>query len=141
MMADDDDYRGILNAIAAYSHAVDRGDWSIIHRAYDDQTQHVNADDVTVLGVDAFIEYRKHRETFQGKDVLHIPYNLLVDIDGDSATCLSNWTYLVKAPAVDRWDISAVGVYDDTFRRTDQGWRFATRKIHNFAKVDPRTWT
>lgn len=137
----DPDVAGVMNAIAAYSHAVDRSDWSIIDRAYDANTRHVNADGDVVEGRDDFVEYRKRREQYQELNVLHVPFNTMVDVDGDAAYSLTNWLYLHPSKSVvGGWDITLAGLYEDDFHRTDAGWRFATRRIHSFAHVEPNRW-
>jgi hypothetical protein len=136
-----DDYRQILNAIAAYCYAVDKSDWEILKRAYYSGTKHTNATGDVVDGVDAFIAYRKSKEPDELRELLHTPSNIMVDIDGDRASSTSNWSYLGRTDPDAEWKILSLGAYEDQFIRLDCGWRFAERRIISFRRADARTWT
>ena len=49
--------------------------------------------------------------------------NEIIEVDGDSAKVRSYALVTKESPPV----ISAVGNYEDTLRRTSEGWRFARR--------------
>jgi SnoaL-like domain len=135
-----DDSREILNAMAAYSYAVDNSDWTILERAYYAGTKHINATGDVVTGIDEFISYRKAKEPDELRELLHVPANVLLDIDGDRAASTANFMYLGRADPDAEWKILSLGAYKDEFVRLDIGWRFAVREIVSFRRVDARTW-
>ncbi len=135
-----DDYREIVNAMSAYSYAVDKSDWTILERAYDENTRHINADGEVITGIAAFVEYRQSKEPDELRELLHVPANLLVDIEGDRATSLANFMYLGRTDPQSQWTILSLGAYRDEFIRLDIGWRFAVREIVSFRTKDARTW-
>jgi hypothetical protein len=134
------DYREILNAMAAYSYAVDRSDWPMLERAYYDGTRHVNATGEVIEGIAAFVDYRRAKEPHELREILHVPANVLVDIDGDRASSVANFVYLGRPASEQPWAILSLGAYQDEFVRLDVGWRFAVRKIVSFRYSDARTW-
>jgi SnoaL-like domain len=135
-----DDYREIVNAMSAYSYAVDKSDWKILERAYYDGTRHINATGDVIVGISAFVQYRQSKEPDELRELLHVPANLLVDIDGDRATSLANFMYLGRTDPEAPWTILSLGAYRDEFIRLDIGWRFAVREIVSFRMKDARTW-
>jgi hypothetical protein len=141
-MSDDysDDYREIVNAISAYSYAVDTSDWIMLERAYYEGTKHINANGDVVNGIAAFVKYRQSKEPSELRELLHVPANLLIDIDDDHATSLANFIYLGRTAPDAAWTILSLGAYRDEFIRLDIGWRFAVREIISFRTKDARTW-
>lgn len=59
-------------------------------------------------------------------DDRHLVTNVEIAVDGDRATALSTWVYLTRGPG-DEPQLSLVGHYEDSLRRTAAGWRFARR--------------
>jgi hypothetical protein len=135
-----DDYREIVNAMSAYSYAVDKSDWKILEWAYYEGTKHINATGEVINGISAFVKYRQSKEPDELRELLHVPANLLVDIDGDRATSLANFMYLGRTDPQAPWTILSLGAYRDEFIRLDIGWRFAVREIVSFRTKDARTW-
>jgi hypothetical protein len=135
-----DDYREIVNAMSAYSYAVDKSDWTILERAYYEGTRHINADGAVVNGISEFVRYRQSKEPGELRELLHVPTNLLLDIEGDRATSLANFLYLGRTDPQAPWTILSLGAYQDEFIRLDIGWRFAVREIVSFRTKDARTW-
>ena len=135
-----DDYGAIVNAMSAYSYAVDKSDWKILERAYYEGTRHINADGVVITGISEFVKYRKSKEPDELREFMHVPANLLLDIDGDRASSLANFVYLGRTAPDAEWTILSLGAYRDQFIRLDEGWRFAVREIVSFRTKDARTW-
>jgi hypothetical protein len=135
-----DDYCAIVNAMSAYSHAVDKSDWKILERAYYEGTRHINADGLVITGISAFVKYRKSKEPDELREFMHVPANLLLDIDGDRANSLANFVYLGRTAPEAPWAILSLGAYLDQFIRLDAGWRFAVREIVRFGTKHSRTW-
>jgi 3-phenylpropionate/cinnamic acid dioxygenase small subunit len=59
---------------------------------------------------------------------VHLTTNTAIEVDGETATAMSNWFTLRLANASRTWHIFAVGTYEDEFAATPDGWRF-TRRI------------
>jgi hypothetical protein len=135
-----EDYREIVNAISAYSYAVDTSDWTILERAYYEGTTHINATGDVINGIAEFVKYRQSKEPDEPQELLHVPANLLVDIDGDRATSTANFIYLGRTDPEAPWSILSLGAYQDEFIRLDIGWRFAVRHIISFRHTNARTW-
>jgi hypothetical protein len=137
-MGENDDRADIMNTFAAYSIAIDQSDWSLMGRAYDSESTHINAEGAEVHGLDAFVAYRTRKEPHEHKDILHIPFNVLLEVNGDRAKSISNFLYLGRSEGSPTWEILSAGMWQDDLRRVDDGWRFATRRIHSFRYVTPR---
>jgi ketosteroid isomerase-like protein len=56
----------------------------------------------------------------------HLMTNMLIDVDGDSATAWSRWT-LIDADANDRPALVYSGHYDDILTREHGNWKFRKR--------------
>jgi ketosteroid isomerase-like protein len=71
------------------------------------------------------------RELLTGFDVdgRHITTNFIIDVDGDTAT---QSAYLVYVDAKDAFKVVMFGVYSDELVRTDDGWKYKSRRL----KVD-----
>lgn len=67
-------------------------------------------------------------------DDFHIVGNIIVDLEGDAASATSRWIFV--SPGADTGAGRTVtpvlaGRYTDTFTRTPDGWRFASRRLLN----------
>jgi len=60
----------------------------------------------------------------------HIVGNIMVDLDGDTASATSRWVFVSPGPDGAPKPVLA-GRYTDTFTRTQSGWRFASRRLVN----------
>jgi ketosteroid isomerase-like protein len=58
----------------------------------------------------------------------HIYANPLIEVDGDTATAMSRFTYVQNIEG-QLPEVRLVGHYDDELRREDGRWLFARRKI------------
>lgn len=72
-------------------------------------------------------------------DDFHIVGNILIDVDGDTASAASRWIFV--SPGADAGAGRTVhpvlaGRYNDTFVRTPDGWRFASRALVNDMAMD-----
>ena len=59
---------------------------------------------------------------------LHLVANAIIDVDGDRAS--GAWHVLVPSTAADGRAVWLAGTYEDSFVRTDTGWRFARVVFH-----------
>lgn len=80
-----------------------------------------------VEGIDKVRDYVA-RSAAGGLSVCPIVHNILIEVDGDVAR--SN---CVMASRTWPTGSEVIGEYDDTFRRTSHGWRFASRAFTIFA--------
>jgi hypothetical protein len=55
---------------------------------------------------------------------IHLNTSVRIDLDGDSATALSNFVFFTNDKAV-----GSMGLYADDIVRTTKGWRFTRRAI------------
>lgn len=83
-------------------------------------------------GVDAIAagvrERRQAGVQGPGTATKHLVTTTAVRLDGpDTAVAESYWIFLVDTTSAPR--IQSTGRYEDTFRRTDDGWRLAVRSI------------
>lgn len=127
------DERACERLITQYTHLVDFGDAVGIADLFT-QDGVWRSDEVTMDGQDEIRAGFGRRQGVTRRQSRHICTNVIVNVDGDSATALC---YLVNfrhdsetgvaekpAPA----DVPKyVGEYHDTFVRTPEGWKFAVR--------------
>jgi uncharacterized protein (TIGR02246 family) len=113
--------------LAAYCQACDDG-------RFDDLAALFTPDGTfTVMGathtgrddIKAFISAGQPPE-LRGK---HICANSLVDIDASGATATGTVDYIFVGRTSEGLQITSAGRYNDTFVRTDDGWRFRSRRI------------
>lgn len=64
-----------------------------------------------------------------GLSNLHLLGNEFIDVQGDSATALSKWIFIMTAPQGGP-DVVFVGHYSDQLIREDGSWRFRERVVH-----------
>jgi uncharacterized protein (TIGR02246 family) len=65
---------------------------------------------------------------------IHLTTNIVIDLDGDSATARSNWTVVQNMPSGP--GISSGGAYEDRLVKVDGRWFFRHRKIDRYVKAD-----
>lgn len=128
------DERACERLIATYCHLVDFGDAPAIADLFTADGSW-RADGVDMVGQDEIRNGFTRRQGVARRQSRHVCTNVVIDVDGDTATGLC---YLVNyrhdsatgvaelpAPA----DVPKfVGEYRDTFRRTSDGWRFVDRR-------------
>ena len=62
-----------------------------------------------------------------GTGTMHLVTTTDVQTHGDEAIAVSTWLFLADTSTAPR--VQAVGRYQDTLRRTKNGWRLARREI------------
>ena len=70
-----------------------------------------------------------------GSHSLHVVTTTAVRLDGERASARSIFHYYTDTDAVPVLRI--IGVYEDRFRRSPQGWRLSSREIHGPAATAP----
>jgi hypothetical protein len=147
-MADDprtrfDDWHAVHGLIIAVHDHVDAGrfddaaalfehaSYGMLHRV-DDRTEAV-----TVRGAAAVLDQMQHTIVHDDGTprTRHIDSNILIELDGDTATSRSYVTVLQQTATLPLQPI-ATGRYLDRFERVDGQWRFAERLITDFMAGD-----
>jgi uncharacterized protein (TIGR02246 family) len=65
--------------------------------------------------------------TDQGGDDVHVAVNELIELDGDRATAVSTWVYILRAEG-DVPVLAKIGHYEDVLTREDGRWKFLRRE-------------
>jgi uncharacterized protein (TIGR02246 family) len=114
-----EDIEGIRKLLAQYCFAIDSLNadaWADLFT--EDGVFHYALGD-PLVGRDALRQF----VSMVPADRHHLTMNEVIEVDGDQATAQSYALVTKESPPV----ISAVGDYEDTLRRTPDGWRFAHR--------------
>lgn len=130
-----DDWHEIERLIMAYAERVDRGDFAGVAALFEHATYRADQGEVTMEqhGSDAV------QRTFEGlvrrypdgtPRTKHVTTNVMIEIEGDSATSRSYYTVLQQTETLPLQPIIA-GRYHDRFERVDGRWRFADRLIYS----------
>ena len=118
----------ILNAMAAYVHAVDDRDLDLLGTVFTDDTVWVR-DTGPVEGLEAI--RANLRSTAGNRPRLrHIVANQRIAVEGDTATAVSDF-YLVRPG--EAWSIVGAGRYHDLLERRGGDWVFRRREIVHLA--------
>jgi 3-phenylpropionate/cinnamic acid dioxygenase small subunit len=128
------DEQQICNLVYRYAECVDAGDFDGVGRLFADATYRARrpdgkvatttgADEVAALMASMVIRYPNGTPRTR-----HVTSNLIVELDGDAATCRSCYTVFQAVPGLPLQPI-ITGRYEDRFERTDGRWRFADRMI------------
>jgi ketosteroid isomerase-like protein len=134
-MSDDNDIRSLLARLA---HLADSGDLDEYLTLFtEDAAWVIPAIPQTGVaaserrGVEEIAEGVRERRAAgvqgPGTGTMHLVTTTDVEIHGDQATALSTWLFLADTSTAPR--VQAVGRYEDTLRRTPDGWRLARREI------------
>lgn len=76
-----------------------------------------------------------------GQHGRHLACNTLVEVDGDTASAISDYFYLARMgpPKHERFEVLDFGRYYDRLVRIDRGWLFSERRIDvELHPLDPR---
>jgi uncharacterized protein (TIGR02246 family) len=65
--------------------------------------------------------------TDKGGDDVHVAVNEAIKLDGDRATAVSTWVYILRAEG-DVPEVAKVGHYEDVLTREDGRWKFLRRE-------------
>lgn len=116
----------IQELLARYTHAADIHPPETMRDIFSaDGRFHIEAMGVDLHGIDAIIAYfTQMRPAMEG--VYHINSNLVVDIDGHTATAVS---YLTTLRTGAQPELVGVSRYEDELVKTDQGWRIYSRGV------------
>ncbi|KAA1189498.1 nuclear transport factor 2 family protein [Pseudohalioglobus sediminis] len=123
--------RQIENLIYRYAELIDAGDLAAIgvllqHARFigpDGEVQGEGTDDI----VQIYSAFTRLYEDGTPQSH-HVTSNVLVEVDGDSATARSYFTVLQATEALPLQAVMA-GCYRDTFARAGDDWHFSSRQI------------
>lgn len=116
----------VLNAVAAYAQALDAGRTADLAALF-------TPDGVAeVVGTSRFEGRDAIREGYAAfapsAPQLHLVGNTVVTpASEDEVTAVSDLAFLHRGRS--GWRVQLTGRYDDTLRRTDEGWRFTRRTL------------
>lgn len=119
----------ITNLVYAYAERMDAGDLEGVARLFEHATYRSQAG-TEYRGSSAVLAVlRKMVVLYDGVPCTkHVTTNVIVEIDGGSATARSYYTVFQAADGLPLQAIIA-GRYHDRFERADDGWRFVDRFI------------
>jgi hypothetical protein len=128
-----DDWHAIETLIMTYAERVDLGDFAGVADLFDGATyRSVLGDDVMVQeGRDAVLntfETLVRRYPDGTPRTKHVTTNVLVEVDGNTATARSYYTVMQQTDVLPLQPIIC-GRYHDAFAKQDDGWRFTDRLI------------
>jgi SnoaL-like domain len=135
-----------------YPRALDSANWAVYGSLFaKDGTLIMNGGAVKRTGPAAITEFFTSRPEAGGQAVpttsspcpvpagtprtMHIVTNLTVQIDGDAATDQAYWQTIATRDC--KSVVAGSGHYEDTLKREDGKWKFASRQI--FDDLPPRT--
>jgi ketosteroid isomerase-like protein len=118
------DHEAIATLIAKHALYADEGDADQRAALYSQDGEFIGPDGITTPGIDAIHAVFTRRQPVKGK---HVTTNVIIDIDGDEATGRTDFVFLLAGDQ--GFTVAAVGHYEDGFVRTEDGWRFARRRI------------
>ncbi len=129
-MSDKDQIRELL---ARYCFALDAD-------RFEDMAALFTADGVwetafgTGTGRDGIVAQARSIATGPRPRRIHLTTNIVIDLDGDSATARSNWVVIQNTQAGPA--IGSGGAYADRLVRVDGQWFFQHRTIDRYIKAD-----
>ncbi|MDW3221170.1 MAG: nuclear transport factor 2 family protein [Acidimicrobiales bacterium] len=105
-----------------YSHGIDTGDGEMFAGCFTEDGS-LDTGGGPMVGHDAIAAFGT--ETHAGLPALrHQANNIVVDVDGDTATAAAFMSAYLVEPA---FSVIVTGRYADEFRRTADGWRISSR--------------
>lgn len=134
--------RAIETLLYRYADAIDRGDYAGVGALFARGRIELVPDDPTsdVVGADAVEALYRHttRRYPEGTPRSHhVTTNVIVDVDGESATATSRFTVFQATDGLALQPIIA-GRYHDRFTHHDDGWWFAARRMEIILTGDLR---
>lgn len=122
-MGDDEDQ--VRRTLAGYSQYLDDGDFDRWTELFTEEARLLFAGRTTE-GRPAIRRFMEQVQPPEGRGK-HITANILVDVDGDTATAHTD--YLFVRPATEGLVLVATGRYRDALVRDGDRWRFQQREI------------
>ena len=128
-----DDARLIENLIYTYAERIDAGDLEGVAELFRNAEIAAPTEGSLVEGYEAVLAmYQAATRIYEASGTpmsRHITSNVIIELDGDSASSRSCFT-VVQGTAEFPLQPIISGRYSDTFRRAGAGWEFARREMH-----------
>lgn len=127
------DEQQIANLVYRYAELIDTGDYEGLGALFEHAVVTTDASDDVRQGAAAMTAQmtqwtKKHPDGTPR--TRHVTSNLIVDVDGDTATCRSYYTVFQQTDKIPLQPIIS-GRYHDEFRRIDGRWWFTKRHYIN----------
>ena len=121
----------ILDAINAYSQALDQREWALFERAFteDAQLHGFTPEPLTPAGLREHLSSENDATRLTGQ---HHNSNTWFEIDGDAAHTVTEVDFFTIQQSHDPklvWERHGGGLYVDDLVRTPEGWRIRRREI------------
>jgi len=122
-----DDYEAIHQLLARYAHIVDGPDPARVAELFEPDGefellgQRFKGRPAVARSFQQFADLG----VLEGKR--HLTVNALIEVDGDTATAVSDWIVPSLDAGTGAWTILAVGRYDDVLAKGDH-WQFRLRR-------------
>jgi hypothetical protein len=115
-----EDREDIRNVLALYAHVIDNQEWDRIGEVYAADGSYGPRDGTPNVGHEAIVKYLAsvHQPEVHSSSNHHIE----VDAGGESGTGRGKWVVVFPSSRV------VAGDYDDTYVKTDAGWRIKDRR-------------
>jgi uncharacterized protein (TIGR02246 family) len=130
MMSDKDEIRELL---ARYCFALDAGDFQAMAALFTPDGVWETAFG-TGTGRDGIVRQAESISTGPRPRRIHLTTNIVIELDGDTATAQSNWALVQNAPGGP--SIGSGGGYSDRLAKVGGKWYFRHRKIDRFIVPD-----
>lgn len=128
------DAEQIRKLIARYAQAIDDARYDDLASLFAEDAEWVTPEGSVrgPQGVRDFMSAYRRRGAASDTKTKHLATNSVIDIDGDTATALSDFIVVRSGPA-DGGTVVRAGRYEDAFTKQDGEWRFAKRVHHSSA--------
>lgn len=128
-----DDATEIANLLYAYADRIDHGDYAGVGALFaDGAISTPGGEDGETRGAAAveamYTQWTKRFPDTGTPKTKHVTTNLIIEVDGDTATCRSYFCVHQRTDAIALQPIIA-GRYHDRFEKVDGRWRFTHRHI------------
>jgi hypothetical protein len=127
-----DDATAITNLVHRYAELIDAGDFDGVADLLADADLTAEGSDHVTRGRDAVLGlYTATTRRYENGTPLtkHVITNVIIELDGDSATARSYYTVLQAVPGALPLQPIIAGRYRDRFTCVDGSWRFSARYI------------
>jgi len=121
------DEAAIARVLLRYATGVDRRDWDAFRTCFTDDVVAEYEGIGTWQSAQEITEFMQQAHAGAGR-TMHQVTNLVVDVDGDTATARCYVQALVMGRD-GRSGVQGFGYYDDELVRTPDGWRVARRRF------------
>ncbi|WP_433526218.1 nuclear transport factor 2 family protein [Nocardia pseudovaccinii] len=116
---------GVLGTIAEYAHALDSG------RTDDIVALFLSDGSAEILGIAAVEGHEAIRQLYANmaptQPQRHLVANTVItSATADEASAVSDFVFVQRGES--GWAVGVVGQYEDILHRTEDGWRFKSRK-------------